>query len=359
MISIQTVKKSIDEQNAITRAKYALYDLYGEIQTKAGDPEELSAETITGFAESDAISSEMGGHVLMKVLDDDDELMYVLDVSGGGDETHIYGRIAVSTIQNLIVAYKDKLDKNGFFQNLVMDNLLLVDIYNRARKLHIESQVPRIAMLVETDPDSNGIGRELLSGMYTSANGDYTTSVDENGIILIKKLEPDQGYEDVRQIADTIVDMMNTEAMMNVRVAYGTIVNDLKSVSKSYKEAMMALEVGKIFYSESRVAAYNSLGIGRLIYQLPENLCRMYVDEIFGENAALDFDEETINTVNTFFENSLNISETSRQLYVHRNTLVYRIEKLQKQTGLDIRIFDDALTLKIALMVGEYLKRSH
>ena len=144
--------------------------------------------------------------------------------------------------------------------------------------------------------------------------------------------------------------------MVNVRVSYGTIVNELKDVSKSYKEAKMALDVGKIFYSEKKVTAYNTLGIGRLIYQLPVNLCRIFIDEIFGDNVPYELDEETLTTINKFFENNLNVSETSRQLFVHRNTLVYRIEKLQKSTGLDIRVFDDALTFKIALMVVNYMK---
>ena len=160
----------------------------------------------------------------------------------------------------------------------------------------------------------------------------------------------------IGQTAQTIVDMMSTEAMLNVRVAYGTIVNELKDVSKSYKEAKMALDVGKIFYVEKKVNAYNTLGIGRLIYQLPINLCKIFIEEIFGDNVPLEFDEETLNTINKFFENNLNVSETSRQLFVHRNTLVYRIEKLEKSTGLDIRTFDDALTFKIALMVVNYMK---
>ncbi len=143
---------------------------------------------------------------------------------------------------------------------------------------------------------------------------------------------------------------------MNVRVAYGTIVQELKDVSKSYKEATMALDVGKIFYVEKKVNAYGRLGIGRLIYQLPVNLCKMYIEEIFGEDGIVDFDEETLTTVNKFFENNLNVSETSRQLFVHRNTLVYRIEKLEKSTGLDVRTFDDALTFKIAMMVVNYMK---
>ena len=167
---------------------------------------------------------------------------------------------------------------------------------------------------------------------------------------------PEEGYERLDQIASIIVDMMNMEAMLNVRVAYGTIVGELKDVSKSYKEAKMALDVGKIFYAEKKVTAYNTLGIGRLIYQLPINLCKIFIEEIFGDNVPSELDDETLTTINKFFENNLNVSETSRQLFVHRNTLVYRIEKLEKSTGLDIRTFDDALTFKIALMVVNYMK---
>ena len=153
-----------------------------------------------------------------------------------------------------------------------------------------------------------------------------------------------------------MLDMLNTEAMSSVRISYGTIVNEIKQVSKSYKEAQMALDVGKIFYTEKNIIAYNTLGIGRLIYQLPIPLCKMFMQEIFGERMPDTFDEETLVTINKFFDNNLNVSETSRQLYIHRNTLVYRLEKLQKSTGLDIRVFDDALTFKIALMVVNYMK---
>ncbi|MDE5950854.1 MAG: helix-turn-helix domain-containing protein, partial [Acetatifactor sp.] len=163
-------------------------------------------------------------------------------------------------------------------------------------------------------------------------------------------------YENLCDVAHTIVAMMNAEAMLNVRVAFGTVVQELKDVSKSYKEAKLALDVGKIFYAERNVVAYSTLGIGRLIYQLPVNLCRIFIEEIFGDNLPIDLDDETLTTINKFFENNLNVSETSRQLFVHRNTLVYRIEKIQKSTGLDLRNFDDALTFKIALMVVSYMK---
>lgn len=197
---------------------------------------------------------------------------------------------------------------------------------------------------------------EMLKSLFSSQNGDYITAVDEKNIILIKALEREDDLDTIEKTADMIVDMMNSEAMMNVRVAYGTVVSELREVSKSYKEATMAMDVGKIFYAEKCVISYAKLGIGRLIYQLPVNLCKIFIEEIFGDNVPYDMDEETLTTINKFFENNLNVSETSRQLFIHRNTLVYRIEKLQKSTGLDIRVFDDALTFKIALMVVNYMK---
>ena len=197
---------------------------------------------------------------------------------------------------------------------------------------------------------------EMLKSLFSSQNGDYITAVDEKNIILIKALEREDDLDTIEKTADMIVDMRNSEAMMNVRVAYGTVVRELREVSKSYKEATMAIDVGNIFYAEKCVISYAKLGIGRLIYQLPVNLCKIFIEEIFGDNVPYDMDEETLTTINKFFENNLNVSETSRQLFIHRNTLVYRIEKLQKSTGLDIRVFDDALTFKIALMVVNYMK---
>ena len=266
------------------------------------------------------------------------------------------GKIAVSNIQNLITAYKERFDRNNFFQNLILDNLLLVDIYNRAKKLHIEIQKPRVVLLLEIPAGKENYAMEFLKSMFSVQSGDYVTAVDENTLIVIKQVEAKDSYAEVVEVAETTVAMMNTEAMINVRVAYGTIVEELKDVSKSYKEAKMALDVGKIFYAEKTVTAYSTLGIGRLIYQLPINLCEMFIEEIFGGKVPEELDEETLTTINTFLENNLNVSETSRQLYVHRNTLLYRLEKLEKYTGLDIRIFDDALTLKIALMVVRYMR---
>ena len=272
------------------------------------------------------------------------------------DDVYMVGKIAVSQIQNLVIAYKERFDRNNFFQNLLLDNLLLVDIYNRAKKLHVEVTCPRAVYLIETKDEKDGIVSEVLKSMFSPQSGDYVTAVDESSLILIKSVENTTTPQALHELAETIVAMMNAEALLDVKVAYGTVVQELKDVSKSYKEAKMALDVGKIFYAEKKVIAYSTLGIGRLIYQLPVNLCKIFIEEIFGDNVPYDLDEETLNTLNKFFENNLNVSETSRQLFVHRNTLVYRIEKIQKSTGLDLRSFDDALTFKIALMVVNYMK---
>lgn len=355
MISSQIIKNSIEELKSISKIDLCVFDLEGNKVASTFEPSDISVDLIVGFANSPADSQVIGTHHLLKVLDEEVQV-YILDARGMGEETYMIGKIAVSELQNLIVAYKEKFDKNNFFQNLLLDNMLLVDIYNRAKKLHIESSVPRAVFLIETGIGKNSTASELLNGLFSSQTGDYVSTVDENNVVLIKAVKASEDYEELEQVANTIVDMMSMEALMNVKVAYGTIVNELKEVSKSYKEARMALDVGKIFYAEKKVTAYNKLGIGRLIYQLPVNLCRIFIDEIFGSNVLDELDDEILTTINKFFENNLNVSEASRQLFVHRNTLVYRIEKLAKSTGLDIRTFDDALTFKIALMVVNYMK---
>jgi carbohydrate diacid regulator len=356
MITAYTIKTSIEELSAITKVELSVMDLSGDVVASTSEKDFLDISIIVSFANSPVDSQVIGDVHLFKVLDDQDPA-YILLAKGDSEHAYMVGKIGVSQLQGLIQAYKEKFDRNNFFQNLLLDNMLLIDVYNRARKLKIEVNAPRVIVLVETGDTTDNMAQELLGGMFGNHMGDFVTAVDENSVILIKSLSKGQSYDEVQRIATTIVDMMNTEAMLNVRVSYGAIVDELKDLSKSYKEAKMALEVGKIFYAEKKVNAYNTLGIGRLIYQLPESLCRLFIDEIFGDNEVPDdLDEETLNTINKFFENNLNVSETSRQLFVHRNTLVYRIEKLEKSCGLDVRKFDDALTFKIAMMVISYMK---
>lgn len=354
MITAQVIQSCLDDLKTITKADLAVVDVEGVMVAKNSDRFEQNVEFVTEFAASPAGSQVLQGCQYLKIYDEEDPV-YVL-LCGDSSEEYMIGKIAVSNIQNLITAYKERFDRNNFFQNLILDNLLLVDIYNRAKKLHIEIQKPRVVLLLEIPAGKENYAMEFLKSMFSAQSGDYVTAVDENTLIVIKQVEAKDSYAEVVEVAETTVAMMNTEAMINVRVAYGTIVEELKDVSKSYKEAKMALDVGKIFYAEKTVTAYSTLGIGRLIYQLPINLCEMFIEEIFGGKVPEELDEETLTTINTFLENNLNVSETSRQLYVHRNTLLYRLEKLEKYTGLDIRIFDDALTLKIALMVVRYMR---
>ena len=354
MITAQVIQSCLDDLKTITKVDLAVVDVEGVMVAKNSDRFEQNVEFVTEFAASPAGSQVLQGCQYLKIYDEEDPV-YVL-LCGDSSEEYMIGKIAVSNIQNLITAYKERFDRNNFFQNLILDNLLLVDIYNRAKKLHIEIQKPRVVLLLEIPAGKENYAMEFLKSMFSAQSGDYVTAVDENTLIVIKQVEAKDSYAEVVEVAETTVAMMNTEAMINVRVAYGTIVEELKDVSKSYKEAKMALDVGKIFYAEKTVTAYSTLGIGRLIYQLPINLCEMFIEEIFGGKVPEELDEETLTTINTFLENNLNVPETSRQLYVHRNTLLYRLEKLEKYTGLDIRIFDDALTLKIALMVVRYMR---
>ena len=355
MISNQVIQTSIDELKSITKVELCVVDIEGTTVATTFDNANISLELILNFIKSPADSQIVGDFHMLKIFEDG-EVMYVLISKGNGSDAYMIGKVAVSQIQNLVIAYKEHFDKNNFFQNLLLDNLLLVDIYNRAKKLHIEVEVPRVVFLIEAQNDKDNISMELLKNIFDEQPGCYLTAVEQKNIILIKNVIGSATYEEVEKTAQVIIDMLNSEAMLIAKVAYGTIVNELKEVSKSYKEAKMALDVGKIFYMEKSIIAYNTLGIGRLIYQLPVNLCRIFMKEIFGDNIPDNLDDEILTTVQKFFDNNLNVSETSRQLFVHRNTLVYRIEKLHQSTGLDIRKFDDALTFKIALMVVNYMK---
>ena len=354
MISNQILQNTIDGLKNITKVDLCVCDTDGKTLVTTMDEMNISEETILNFAVSPADSQVVSGYQFFKVFDEH-QLEYVLLTKSSNDDVYMVGKIAAFQIQNLLVAYKERFDKDNFIKNLLLDNLLLVDIYNRAKKLHIETAARRVVYVIETKNEKDTNALETVRSLFSGRVRDFITAVDEKNIILVHEVKQGEGYEDLEKTAQIIVDMLNTEAMSQVHVAYGTIIGELKEVSRSYKEAKMALDVGKIFYSDQNVVAYSRLGIGRLIYQLPIPLCRMFIKEIFEGKSPDDFDDETLTTINKFFENSLNVSETSRQLYIHRNTLVYRLDKLQKTTGLDLRIFEDAITFKIALMVVKYM----
>lgn len=354
MISNQILQNTIDGVTGITKIDLTVVDTEGNVLAETSKNHIDYGELIASFVDSPADSQTLNGYQFFKVYDEQ-QLEYVIIAKGDAETVYMIGKIVVLQIQNLLVAYKERYDKDNFFKNLLLDNLLLVDIFNRAKKLHIEMNARRVVYIIETSKEKDSSALETVRGLFAGGNKDFITAVDEKNIILVKELSEKEGYDNLEKIAQIIVDMLNTEAMARVHVAYGTIIKDIKEVSRSYKEAKMALDVGKIFYSDKKVMAYSNLGIGRLIYQLPLPLCKMFIKEIFEDKTPDDFDEETLTTINKFFENNLNVSETSRQLYIHRNTLVYRLDKLQKSTGLDLRVFEDAITFQIALMVVKYM----
>jgi carbohydrate diacid regulator len=354
MISNQILQSTVDGLKNITRIDLCVTDTDGKVLATTFPTVESFEDQVLSFVQSQAESQEIQGYQFFKVTDDN-QLEYILVAKGSSDDVYMVGKMVTFQIQNLLVAYKERFDKDNFIKNLLLDNLLLVDIYNRAKKLHIQTDARRVVFIVETANEKDNNALETVKTLFANRTKDFITAVDEKNIIMVKEMDESEKYEDLERIGNMMLDMLNTEAMSKVNISYGTIVNDIKEVSKSYKEARMALDVGKIFYSDKRVIAYNNLGIGRLIYQLPIPLCKMFIKEIFGEKSPGEFDEETLTTINKFFENNLNVSETSRQLYIHRNTLVYRLDKLQKSTGLDLRKFEDAITFSIAMMVVKYM----
>lgn len=355
MISNQILQNTIDGLKGITRIDLCVMDTDGKSLASTFAEQENYEASVLSFVDSPADSQVIQGYQFFKIFDEH-QLEYILLANGGSDDVYMVGKIAAFQIQNLLIAYKERFDKDNFIKNLLLDNLLLVDIYNRAKKLHIDTEVRRVIFIVETAHEKDSSMVDHVRSLLGNKSKDFVTAVDEKDIIIVKELSSSDGHAELEKMAESILELLQGEGEEDIRIAYGTIVGDIKEVSKSYKEAKLALDVGKIFFDDRKVIAYSTLGIGRLIYQLPIPLCKMFIREIFEGKSPDEFDEETLTTINKFFENSLNVSETSRQLYIHRNTLVYRLDKLQKSTGLDLRVFEDAITLKIALMVVKYMK---
>ena len=291
MISNQILQNTIDGLKAITRTDLCVIDVEGKILAATFPDAEQFITPAQAFVGSPADSQVVNGCQFFKVFDDH-QLEYILLACGDSEDVYMIGKIASFQIQNLLVAYKERFDKDNFIKNLILDNLLLVDIYNRAKKLHIETEVRRVVFLVETNREKDGNELEKIRGLFGGKSKDFVTAVDEKNIIVVKELTENETYDDLNKTADVIINLFKSDANCNIHIAYGTIVNELKEVSRSYKEARMALDVGKIFFEDQDVIAYSQLGIGRLIYQLPIPLCKMFIKEIFGGKSPDDFDEE-------------------------------------------------------------------
>ena len=251
--------------------------------------------------------------------------------------------------------YEEKHDKGTFVKNIITDNILPGDIYIRAKELHFQTELPRAVLLIRQRGRADVAVVELLQSMFNDPGQDFVISVNETDIALVRQVSPETTGEELTKLARTIEDRLKTELFARTTIGIGTVSEHLRELADSYKEAQVAIEVGKVFDTEKTIINYENLGIGRLIYQLPTTLCEIFLSEVFKKSSIDSLDQETLFTINMFFENSLNVSETSRKLFVHRNTLVYRLEKIKKLTGLDLREFDDAIIFKVALMVKKYL----
>src|SRR5699024_201985 len=354
-MSIQrTLQKCLDDWKEISRLDFCLLDLNSQPFCATCSRQLPSASRLEEFSESSALCMANTGSCLYKVHDRE-EFSYILIVWGSSDSVSTIGELAVYQIESLITAYAEKNDKNTFMQKLLLGNYTEVAAFNQAKKLRVSSTSSRAVFLVETRQEKDEHALATIKNIFSARTKDFITSIDDTGIIVVHELSSTETEEDLENIAFMLVDMLGTEAMTQAWVSYSNMADDLKQLSNAYKEARTAMEIGKIFYSERNVFSYRRLGIGRLIYQLPVSICEMFIQEIFGEESLDSIDSETLAIIRTFFENNLNLSETSRQLYVHRNTLVYRFEKIQKKFGLDLRTFEDALTFKLAMLVTSYV----
>ena len=251
--------------------------------------------------------------------------------------------------------YEEKHDKGTFVKNIITDNILPGDVYIRAKELHFVTDVPRAVFLIRQVGRADVASVDVVAGMFPDRQQDFVLSINETDIVLVKQVQPNCDGKELVKLAQSIEETLNSEIFVKTVIGIGTIASHIRELADSYKEAQTAIEVGKVFDTEKSIINYENLGLGRLIYQLPTTLCEIFLSEVFKKNSIDALDQETLFTINKFFENNLNVSETSRKLFVHRNTLVYRLEKIKKITGLDLREFDHAIIFKVALMVKKYL----
>ena len=281
---------------------------------------------------------------------------YIVFVEGDDVISLKYAGVLAVAFSNIKFYYDEKYDRSNFVKNIMLENILPGDINLKARELYFNTDVPRTVILVRTLEQNDVMLYDVLQNLFPDKNKDFIISINETDIAIVKETRTDVESKDIENLASTIADTISGELFVHIVIGIGTTVDSLKGIARSFKDAQVALEVGKVFDTEKTIISYDNLGIARLIYQLPTTLCDTFLKEVFKRGSIDSLDHETLFTIQRFFENNLNVSETSRKLFVHRNTLVYRLEKIKKITGLDLREFDHAIVFKIALMVNKYLK---
>ena len=283
---------------------------------------------------------------------------YAVLVEGTDEPALRYAALLAISLQNIKQYHDEKFDKANFIKNVVLDNILPGDIYAKARELHFATDVSRVVLLIRVTSGADISAYDVVSGLFPDKQKDFVFNISENDTVLVKEIKRGIDQHDIEKLAASIVDTLNGEHYIKAVVGIGTPIANVKDLAQSFKEAQIAMEVGKVFDTEQAIVSYDHLGIARLIYQLPSTRCEMFLKEVFKQGSIESLDQETLFTIQRFFENNLNVSETSRGLFVHRNTLVYRLEKIKKLTGLELREFDDAIVFKVALMVKKYLSNN-
>ena len=307
-----------------------------------------------GSAASDAMVA-FGQKTFKAIVGNSNYFEYAVFCTGDDEAARSFCQLAYIALNDAKIFYEEKHDRGTFVKNIIMDNILPGDIYIRAKELHFSTDAPRAVFLIRQVGHSDVATVDVLSGMFPDKMQDFVLSINEMDVAVVKQITPNVTSEELEKIAVSMEETLKNELRIKTVVGIGTVAEHLRELADSYKEAQTAIEVGKVFDTEKSIMHYENLGIGRLIYQLPTTLCEIFLSEVFKKNSIDSLDQETLFTINKFFENNLNVSETSRKLFVHRNTLVYRLEKIKKLTGLDLRQFDHAIVFKVALMVRKYL----
>lgn len=314
-----------------------------------------NVEAAGEFFRSGQDEGAFGGYTFRKLEGYENGAEYAV-FAGQADETaSLVCAITSVAISNSKSLYDEKHDKQTFIKKIILDNILPGDIYIKSREMQFQNDVKRVAYLIRTEERQDVEVLDLLQKMFPDRQRDFAIAINENEVVLVKELKGGDSKE-IQKLAKQIDTGITDELGLPHVIGVGALATQLKDIARSFKEAQIAVEIGHVFDEEITVMNFENLGIGRLIYQLPTTLCEMFLSEVFKKGTIDALDEETLYTIQKFFENNLNVSETSRKLFVHRNTLVYRLEKIKKLTGLDLREFDNAIVLKVALMVKKYLK---
>ena len=314
-----------------------------------------NVEAAEDFFSSGSEEGEFGGYSFRRLDGYDNGAEYAVFAGESGQSAAIACNITAIAINNSKSLYDEKHDKATFIKKIILDNILPGDIYAKARELHFATDVSRVVFIVRVTSGGDISAYDVVSSLFPDKQKDFVFNISETDTVLVKEIRKGIDRTDMEKLAASIVDTLSGEHYIKAVVGIGTPIANVKDLATSFKEAQIAMEVSKVFDTEKQIIRYDNLGIARLIYQLPTTVCEMFLREVFKQGSIESLDQETLFTINKFFENNLNVSETSRKLFVHRNTLVYRLEKIKKLTGLDLRQFDHAIVFKVALMVRKYL----